>query len=122
MDLYSHIRAHSMLRCFFALTYVLVHALAALVLLALRCWHMAATFDREVAVKFAWVYGYPNIPESTLYDPEFHVDSKSAVKITVTTRNHELQPPIGTAGQAHQLDIPTRPDQTVPIFDLAIEF
>ena len=36
------------------------------------------------------------------------VDSKSAVTIMVTTRNLELQLPIGTEGQAHQLDIPTR--------------
>ena len=55
---------------------------------------------------------YPNIPESTLYDPEFHVDSKSALKITVTTRNLELQPSIETAGRASQLDIPTRPNRT----------
>ena len=60
--------------------------------------------------------------KSILYDPEFHVDSKSALKITVTTRNLELQPPIDTAGQASQLDIPTRPDRTEPIFELAIEF
>ena len=60
--------------------------------------------------------------KSTLYVPEFHVDSKSAVRITVTTRNLELQPPIHTAGQASQLDIPTRSDQPEPIFELAIEF
>ena len=40
----------------------------------------------------------------------------------VTTRNLELQLPIDTAGQASQLDIPTRPDRTEPIFELAIEF
>ena len=64
---------------------------------------------------------YPDIPESTLYDPEFDVDSKSAVKIMITTRNLELQLPIETAVQASQLDIPTRPDRTEPIFELAIE-
>ena len=37
-------------------------------------------------------------------------------------RNLELQLPIETAGQAHQLDIPTRTDRTVPIFELDIEF
>ena len=37
-------------------------------------------------------------------------------------RNLELQLPIGTAGQAHQLDIPTGTDRTEPIFELAIEF
>ena len=36
-------------------------------------------------------------------------------------RNLELQLPIGTTGQAHQLDIPTRANQTEPIFELAIE-
>ena len=55
---------------------------------------------------------YPNMTESIIYDPEFDVNSNSTVKITVTTRNHELQLPIGTGGQAHQLDIPTRPDRT----------
>ena len=64
----------------------------------------------------------PNIPENTLYDPEFHVDSKSAVKTTVATRNPELQHPIDTAGQASQLDISTSPDRIEPIFELAIEF
>ena len=58
------------------------------------------------------VDGYPNIPESTLYDPEFDVDSKSVFKVTVTTRNHDLQPPIETTGQASQLDIPARPNRT----------
>ena len=29
-------------------------------------------------------------------------------------RNLELQLPIETAGQAHQVDIPTRPDRTEP--------
>ena len=37
-------------------------------------------------------------------------------------RNLELQLPIETAGQASQLDIPTRPERTDPIFELAIEF
>ena len=37
-------------------------------------------------------------------------------------RNLGLQLPIETAGQACQLDIPTRPDRTEPIFELAIEF
>ena len=37
-------------------------------------------------------------------------------------RNLELQLPIESAGQASQLDIPTRPDRTEPIFELAIEF
>ena len=60
--------------------------------------------------------------KSTLYDQEFHVDSKSALKIMLGARNLELQLLIETAGQAHQLDIPTRPDQTEPIFELAIEF
>ena len=36
-------------------------------------------------------------------------------------RNLELQLPIETADQAHQLDIPTQPDRTDPIFELAIE-
>ena len=69
-----------------------------------------------------WVYGYPNIHVSTLYDPQLDVDSKSAVKIMVATHNLELQLPIETAGQASQLDIPTRPDRTEPIFEFAIEF
>ena len=60
--------------------------------------------------------------KSTLYDPEFDVDFKYAVKIMVTTRKLELQLPIETAGQASQLDLPTRPDRTEPIFELAIEF
>ena len=64
----------------------------------------------------------PNMTKSTLHDPAFHVDSKSALKITVTTRNPELQSPIEPAGQALQLDIPTRPNRTEPIFELAIEF
>ena len=50
--------------------------------------------------------------KSTLYDPEFHVDSKSALKTMLGTRNLELQLPVETAGQAHQLDIPTRPNRT----------
>ena len=37
-------------------------------------------------------------------------------------RNLELQLPIESADQASQLDIPTRPDRTEPIFELAIEF
>ena len=37
-------------------------------------------------------------------------------------RNLELQSPIETAGQAPQLEIPTRPDRTELIFELAIEF
>ena len=37
-------------------------------------------------------------------------------------RNLELQLLIETAGQAHQLKIPTRPDRTEPIFELAIDF
>ena len=57
-----------------------------------------------------------------MYDPEFDADSKSALRITVITRNHELQPPIKIAGQASQLEIPTRPDRVEPIFELAIEF
>ena len=40
---------------------------------------------------FVLVIGYCSAPE---FDPKFDVDSKSAVKITVTTRNLELQPPI----------------------------
>ena len=40
----------------------------------------------------------------------------------VTTRNLELQLPIETAGQAAQHNIPTRPDRTELIFELAIEF
>ena len=60
--------------------------------------------------------------KSTLYDPEFDVDSKSAFKTMLGARNLELQLPIETAGQASQLDIPTRPDRTEPIFELAIEF
>ena len=40
----------------------------------------------------------------------------------VTTRILELQYPIDTAGQASQIDVATRPDQTAPIFELAIEF
>ena len=44
------------------------------------------------------------------------------MKTMLGARNLELQLPIETAGQAHQLDIPTRPDRTEPIFELAIEF
>ena len=40
----------------------------------------------------------------------------------VATRNLELQLPIETAGQASQLDIPTRTDRTEPILELAINF
>ena len=65
---------------------------------------------------------HPDIPRSTLYDPEFDVYSKSALKTMQGARNLELQLPVETAGQAHQLDIPTRPDRTEPIFELAIEF
>ena len=36
-------------------------------------------------------------------------------------RNLELKLPIATVGQAHQLDIPNRPNRTKPIFELAIE-
>ena len=53
---------------------------------------------------------YPNIPESTLYYPEFDVESKYAIKTMLGARNLELQLPIETTGQAHQLDIPTRSD------------
>ena len=60
--------------------------------------------------------------KSTLYDPEFHVDSKSALKTMLSARNLELQVPIKTAGQASQLDIPTLSDRNEPIFELAIEF
>ena len=60
--------------------------------------------------------------KSTLFDPHFDAYFKSAVTIKVAARNLELQLPIETAGQASQLDIPTRPDQTEPIFELAIEF
>ena len=59
--------------------------------------------------------------KSTLYDPEFDLDSKSAIKTMLGARNLELQLPIESAGQASQLDIPTRPDRTEPIFELAIE-
>ena len=60
--------------------------------------------------------------KSTLYDPEFDVDSKSVFKTMLGARNLELQLPIETAGQAHLLDIPTRNELTEPIFELAIEF
>ena len=60
--------------------------------------------------------------KSTLHDPEFDVYSKSALKTMLGGRNLEVQLPIETAVQAHQLDIPTRPDRTEPIFELAIEF
>ena len=60
--------------------------------------------------------------KSTLYDPEFDVDSKSALKTMLGARNLELQLPIETAGQASQLDILNRPDRTEPIFELAIAF
>ena len=60
--------------------------------------------------------------KSTLHDPKFDADSKSALKTMLGARNLELQLPIDTAGQASQLDIPTRPDRTEPIFELAIEF
>ena len=59
--------------------------------------------------------------KGTLHGPEFDVYSKSAVKIMVTTRNLGLQLPIETAGQASQLNIPTRADRTEPKFELAIE-
>ena len=48
---------------------------------------------------------------STRHDPELDVDSKSAIKTMLGARNLELQLPIETAGQAHQLDIPPRPDE-----------
>ena len=57
----------------------------------------------------------------TLHDPEFDVYSKSALKTVLGALNLELQLPIETAGQVSQLDIPTRPDRTEPIFELAIE-
>ena len=60
--------------------------------------------------------------KSTLHNPEFDVDSKSAIKTMLGARNPESQLPIETAGQASQLDIPTRPDRTEPIFEPAIEF
>ena len=50
--------------------------------------------------------------KSTLYDPEFDVDSKSILKTMLGARNLELQLPIETAGQASQLDIPTQPNRT----------
>ena len=40
----------------------------------------------------------------------------------VITRNLELLLPIENAEKASRLDIPTRPDQNEPIFELAIEF
>ena len=43
---------------------------------------------------------------------EFDVDSKSAIKTKLGTRNLELQLPTETAGQDSQLDIPTRPKRT----------
>ena len=60
--------------------------------------------------------------KSTLRDPEFDVDSKSVFKTILGARNLELHLPIETAVQASQLDIPTRPDRTEPIFERAIEF
>ena len=42
-------------------------------------------FDRNWPV--TWVDGYPNIPKSTLYNPEFDVDSKSAIKTMLGARN-----------------------------------
>ena len=60
--------------------------------------------------------------KSTLYDPEFDVDSRSALKPMLGFRNLELQLRIETAGQASQLDTPTRPDPTEPIFELATKF
>ena len=53
---------------------------------------------------------YPNMTKSTLHDPEFDVDSKSALKTMLGPRNLEFQLPIETAGQASQLDISTRPE------------
>ena len=44
------------------------------------------------------------------------------MKTMLGARNLELQLLIETAGQAHQLDTPTRPDPTEPIFELAVEF
>ena len=58
----------------------------------------------------------------TLYDPGFDVEYKSTLKTMLGVRNHELQVPIETAGQASQLNIPTQSDRTEPIFELAIEF
>ena len=58
----------------------------------------------------------------TLHDPEFDLDSESAIKTMLAARNPELQLPIETMGQASQLDISTRSDRTEPIFELASEF
>ena len=58
--------------------------------------------------------------KSTLYDPEFDFNSKSVFETMLDARNRKLQLPIETAGQASQLDIPTRPDRTEPIFELTI--
>ena len=65
---------------------------------------------------------YPNMTKSTLHDPEFDVNSKSALKTMLGVRNLELQLPIETAGQASQLDTPTRTDRTEPKFELMGEF
>ena len=65
---------------------------------------------------------YPNMTKSSLHDPEFDVNSIFALKTMLGARNLELQLPIETAGQASQLDIPTRPDRTEPIFKLVIKF
>ena len=59
--------------------------------------------------------------ERTPHDPEFDLDSKYVFKTMLGAHNLELQLPIETASQASQLDIPTRPDRTEPIFELAIK-
>ena len=65
---------------------------------------------------------YPNMTKSTLYDPKFCVDSKSALRIGLTARGREFEPQTRVSGQASQIGIPTRPDRTEPIFEFSTKF
>ena len=65
---------------------------------------------------------YPNTPRSTLSNPKFCVDSKSAIRIVRATRNHELRAQTGNLCRRAQIGIPTEPDRTEPIFGTSIKF
>ena len=64
---------------------------------------------------------YPNIPETTPYDPKFCADSEFGVRFDASPRNRELETQIDQTSLAHQVGIPTRSDRTEPKFGLTIK-
>ena len=65
---------------------------------------------------------YPDRPKSTLYDPEFWVDSDFDVRFGVAHQNLELQTQLGQTALIRSVKVPVRFDQADPKIELTINF